>query len=576
MNFRQIIYFVLMLMITTLYMAGGNPTPLRSPLLIIWQLLCQKKLNVVQFLKFIMEYPNNIEAHRINFQLINNSKGVFDQSYNDRKIGWTSSSLQQSLESNRIELLTIHSYDPLIAERRQDRSMNETRIVQLRQKNLHSLDDYVDVLLSISRIESISRYLVNNIIPVSADWPGQLFIRKAITKIRNQSSNNNIIRNFIPLIGPLHVSLNSREQVVLIHWKFFNKMYRSLFGKKKVLAEKPKPWRINFLLDLSNRGWKKISHVILNKFPRNCKDIEYRIMIDLLDNLIPSTLDIYAVLFRSGSFNEYLETLFRIWTFALKWKRKNYNKAPLAFLSDYFYWKENSHPFSESIEKYLVNFNVYYVENIHSQIRANTTSLDSADTIVNEAYVLDLHDQTKINSFKNYHKYPYTEPVLNELTNRISIFLLDHFRLIYLNLEKNKDRQPKKNFKTYKLEALNETVDIRSFPTGHPFHQCLVCDKCKQELGNLNVSVLICGHGYHYECYQSWRDVCKYCEEYYKKGIFKNVDSFLERLNEGEDILTSEDVEEESCEEDREEDVAIPEINLDMDLNRRIELVNEW
>jgi hypothetical protein len=70
--------------------------------------------------------------------------------------------------------------------------------------------------------------------------------------------------------------------------------------------------------------------------------------------------------------------------------------------------------------------------------------------------------------------------------------------------------------------------------------------------------------------------VCKYCKEYYKKGIFKNVDSFLERLNEGEDILTSEDVEEESCEEDREEDVAIPEINLDMDLNRRIELVNEW
>ncbi|CAJ0851884.1 869_t:CDS:2, partial [Entrophospora sp. SA101] len=37
--------------------------------------------------------------------------------------------------------------------------------------NLHSLDDYVNVLMSISKIESISRYLVNNIIPVSADWP---------------------------------------------------------------------------------------------------------------------------------------------------------------------------------------------------------------------------------------------------------------------------------------------------------------------------------------------------------------------------------------------------------------------
>ena len=83
--------------------------------------------------------------------------------------------------------------------------------------------------------------------------------------------------------------------------------------------------------------------IILNKFPTNCKDVEYRMMIDLLDNIIPSTLDIYAVLFRSGSFDEYLGKLFSVWTFALRWKRKNYNKAPLVFLSDYFYWKENSH-----------------------------------------------------------------------------------------------------------------------------------------------------------------------------------------------------------------------------------------
>jgi hypothetical protein len=59
-------------------------------------------------------------------------------------------------------------------------------------------------------------------------------------------------------------------------------------------------------------------------------------IIDLLDNIIPATLDIYAILFRSGSFNEYTETIFRIWTFALKWSRKNYNKAPLAFFLIFF------------------------------------------------------------------------------------------------------------------------------------------------------------------------------------------------------------------------------------------------
>ncbi|CAG8799145.1 6295_t:CDS:1, partial [Dentiscutata erythropus] len=38
---------------------------------------------------------------------------------------------------------------------------------------------------------------------------------------------------------------------------------------------------------------------------------EYRIAIDLLDNIISATLD-NAILFRSGSFMEYTETIFRI------------------------------------------------------------------------------------------------------------------------------------------------------------------------------------------------------------------------------------------------------------------------
>lgn len=325
-----------------------------------------------------------------------------------------------------------------------------------------------------------------------------------------------------------------------------------------------------------DKGWKKISKVILNKFPKNCKDIEYRMMIDLLDNIIPATLDIYAILFRSGSFNEYLETLFRIWTFTSRWKRKNYNKAPLAFLSDYFYWKEHNHPFGDTIEAYLVNFNDYYVENTHSQIRANTTSLDSAKAITEQAYVLDLHDQTTINTFKNYHKYPYTEPVLEELTIRTSIFLLDYFRLIYLNLGKSE----KISRKTYNLITLNKTVDLKLLPTG--YHTSFPpspnsCDHCKNALEDSNnVYILICGHGYHTECYDILENRCKYCEDYYKKEIFENVDSFLKRLNKGEDILTTEDVETQEEEREEEQEINTPVTNLNADLSEKIELVNEW
>ena len=109
-----------------------------------------------------------------------------------------------------------------------------------------------------------------------------------------------------------------------------------------------------------------------------------------MDNLIPAALDIYDKIFRSGSYDQYISTIFRLWTFALRWKRKNYNKIPLVFLSDIFYWKDNNHPFFETIQSYLVNFNDYYVENMHSKIRAHTPVNSNVDNIIKQAYVIGI------------------------------------------------------------------------------------------------------------------------------------------------------------------------------------------
>ena len=75
-----------------------------------------------------------------------------------------------------------------------------------------------------------------------------------------------------------------------------------------------------------------------------CKDAEYLALKDLLDNTIPLVLDVYAVFFRAGAFDAYIESCFRVWTIFLRFKRRNYNKAPLMFLSDIFYWTMNNHP----------------------------------------------------------------------------------------------------------------------------------------------------------------------------------------------------------------------------------------
>ncbi|GES87671.1 hypothetical protein GLOIN_2v1485098 [Rhizophagus clarus] len=83
-------------------------------------------------------------------------------------------------------------------------------------------------------------------------------------------------------------------------------IYHNLFGENKILAQKPKPRLIDLILNLTFYGWKNICNLIINYF-KNIKDIEYLILIDLLDNSLPLTLEIYAKLFRCGCYKGYLE-----------------------------------------------------------------------------------------------------------------------------------------------------------------------------------------------------------------------------------------------------------------------------
>ena len=138
---------------------------------------------------------------------------------------------------------------------------------------------------------------------------------------------------------------------------------------------------------------------------KNSKDAEYRMMIDLLDNSIPLTLDIYAVLFRSGYFEGYLESVVRIWVLFQRLRRHNYNKAPLVFLSDVFDWEFNNHPMADVLKKNLPIFNDYFVENFHSSIRSQTAESNNALQIIQKAKIIDAERNN--NSFKEFKKSNY-------------------------------------------------------------------------------------------------------------------------------------------------------------------------
>src|SRR6266498_3961510 len=121
---------------------------------------------------------------------------------------------------NRVELLNIHNYDGRIQNYHKLRSMFNSKLVDFILYSLHNTKDYVECLDLVFKVfEKLERtseenYLNNFVIPVIADWLEQVNIRRAIILRIKKSIDFKIpkqVLNLIPMIGPLHISLNSRE-----------------------------------------------------------------------------------------------------------------------------------------------------------------------------------------------------------------------------------------------------------------------------------------------------------------------------------------------------------------------------
>ena len=140
----------------------------------------------------------------------------------------------------------------------------------------------------------------------------------------------------------------------------------------------------------------------------------------------------------------------------------------------------------------------------------------------------------------------------------------------------------------YNLPILGK-VDSTGMPAGYsiPFPPSSnSCDYCHSslEIGTGGL-VLICGHGYHSDCYSRMDRKCKYCLEYYKDGIWHNVDAFVKCLNANVDRLTSDDLTEDEPRDDTTEDDLeefSKDLNIDKsdslasDLQAKIYEINAW
>ena len=184
------------------------------------------------------------------------------------------------------------------------------------------------------------------------------------------------------MIGPLHISNNSREHVLLSFHPFFKRIYEHLFPHRK-LPEKPKPWRISLLLEVVYGGWTLIRDTTKQTF-HQCKNLQYGTFLNLLDNYLPLVLSIYAITFKQNLFEEFFDAMVRIWIMFTSLKRRHYNKAILVWISIISHWKIQFPEMYNLLKTWITLSDEYPVENTHSIIRAQTRHSDTATQLVNK------------------------------------------------------------------------------------------------------------------------------------------------------------------------------------------------
>ena len=321
----------------------------------------------------------------------------------------------------------VHDYQQ--TELEQMRCMDNTKLVDSIELPLKSCENVITALNKMLS-SGLEIYLNHFIARFVGDWPMQFFIRRLVYS--GSPSLPAALQNVVPLIGPLHISLNARECILLIYHEIFADLYSFLFGKKAKLAKKPKPWRISLLLEVVYGGWTLIRDMILSVFGK-CKDTEYLTLVNLLDNYGPLVLSIYSIVFKCNSYELYCESLLHCWIMFVVFQRRHYNKALLITLSLFQYWQENAHSMFDTLRHYLVAFDEYPVENFHSVLRARTKETDTPEQIAFKAKEIDACKH-ELHSFKSVfvppRKFNYSSKKINTLKAKAAEFLTNKFEAI--------------------------------------------------------------------------------------------------------------------------------------------------
>ena len=280
----------------------------------------------------------------------------------------------------------------------------------------------------------------NYVVLTPGDWPAQFYVRQAVysslypngkakpkddnpveyvvhdqdhyltlilhsTTHATGTSWTEEMQSIVPLMGPLHISINAREDICEVYHPFMKYLYEQLFPGCQ-LAKKPKPWRTTLLIEIIYGGWTIIRASAITSFSK-CKLMQYGILLNLLDNYLPLVLIIYAISFKENKFDEYFKAVIRVWTMFYCFHRKHYDKAPLVWISKVGHWARNYNKLYKTLQKNISCTDEYPVENAHSVIRSQTNPSDECETISKKAKMI-FTSKAELKNFKTAFTPPKT------------------------------------------------------------------------------------------------------------------------------------------------------------------------
>lgn len=138
--------------------------------------------------------------------------------------------------------------------------------------------------------------------------------------------------------------------------------------RNKRFPQKPKAEKISLVSSAAFGGWLIVRECIQELFGP-CKDPQYMMLVNLLDEISCFNFYFYTTCFRGGSFDSWLHSMLRASMLFITFKRRNYDKATLCQLSDVLFHVSDNHGLGDRIQQFLQTFTEKKIEILHSILR---------------------------------------------------------------------------------------------------------------------------------------------------------------------------------------------------------------